>query len=321
MSWYERRDAGCDENIVAESGAVFETEAEVGTDAAVDVVLERESFEDSGVIKPQKVGVGDGAELWCDFKVHTGIEESDARVHEVTLSLELAAAKICEEAFALCEIHTEEFDLLALPEAELSAGEIWIIEHSVEAFGVLVIGIIISGGPEAGGAEANPVAVDREFECSHVCPDICGLSLNWIESIATGDVIEGVADIDTADMAIPCEAKIEGIDFVRSKDAGGIRPDKKVIAVEFNAGLVVVVVKAELRSVTRKDEVLTKVVENDCILVAVIEGIQEAVGFLFGLVEPDDVKLIPVGKTGSEESYGAIGVGEDKATEVAHKWL
>lgn len=288
---------------------------------AIDVVLKCKSFEDGGLIKPEEVGIGDSAKFWSDFEVHPGIQESDTGIYEIALSLKFAAAEVCEEAFALGEINAEEFDLLALPEAELSTGEIWIVKNGVKAFGLLVIGVIISGGPESGGAEANPVSINREFDGAHVGADISGLSLNGVETIATSDVIEGVTDVDFVNMAIAGESEVISIDFVRAKDADGIRPDKKVIAIEFNAWLVVVVVKAELCGVTRKDEVLSEVVEDDGILVAVIKGVQQAVCVFFGLVKPNHIELISVGQSCAKESDSAVGVCKDKTSKVAHERL
>ena len=100
------------------------------------------------MIKPEEVGVGDGAEFGGDFEVDSCIKEPDAGIDEIALALEFAAAEVGEEAFALSKVDAEEFDLLALPEAELASGEVGIIENGIKAFGLLIIGIIIAGGPE-----------------------------------------------------------------------------------------------------------------------------------------------------------------------------
>lgn len=317
----KRRDTCSDQNIVAEPGAVFEAEAEVSSDTSIDIVLEGESFENSGLVKPEEIGIGNRAEFRCDFKVHPGIQQPDTRIYKVALPLKLAAAEVCEEAFSLCEVDAEELDLLTLPKAELSAGEIWIVENGVKTFGVLIIGVVIAGGPKTGGAEPNPVAIHREFDSPHVGTNISSLSLDWIQTIAASDVIKGMTDVDFSNMAVASHAEVISVDLVLAKDADGIRPNEKLIAVELDARLVVVVVKAELRSVTRKDEILTKVVEDDSILVAVIEGIQHAVRLFFSLIEPNEIELIPIGQTCAEETNGAIGVCEDKPAKVAHKRL
>ena len=150
---------------------------------------------------------------------------------------------------------------------------------------------------------------------------MCLLSLNGVEAVPSGDVIESVTDVDAPDMAIACEAEIVGIDLMRAEDTDRVWSDEEVIAVEFDAGLIVVVVEAELCGVAWEQEVLAEVVEDESVLVAVIKGIKEAVGFLFGLIKPNDVELIAVGEPRAEESDGAVGISEDKASKVAYERL
>jgi hypothetical protein len=147
------------------------------------------------------------------------------------------------------------------------------------------------------------------------------LSLNRVKAVTSGDVVEGVADINATDVSISCEAKVEGVDLMGPEDANGIRPDEEIIAIEFDTGLIVVVVEAELCGIAGEEKVLSEVVKDEGILVAIVKGIEEAVGFLFGLIKPNDVELIAVGEPSAEEPYGAVGISEDESSKVTYKRL
>jgi hypothetical protein len=54
------------------------------------------------------------------------------------LALELARAQVRDEAVAVDQVDAEQLDRLALPEAELAAGEVRVVEDGVEAGGVVV---------------------------------------------------------------------------------------------------------------------------------------------------------------------------------------
>ena len=53
----------------------------------------------------------------------------------------------------------------------------------------------------------------------------------------------------------------------------------------------------------------------------IVEGVEQAVGIFFGLVEPDDVVLILVAQAVSEQTHGSVGIGEDKSSKVAAEKL
>ena len=63
------------------------------------------------------------------------------------------------------------------------------------------------------------------------------------------------------------------------------------------------------------------VVGDHRVLVAVVEEIQFAVGFLLGLVEPQHIELITVREAAAKQTHGTVGVAEDKAAEVADEEL
>jgi hypothetical protein len=52
--------------------------------------------------------------------------------------------------------------------------------------------------------------------------------------------------------------------------------------------------KAKLRVVTGENKVVAIVVCNDGILMAIVKGIEQAIGIFFGLIEPNDVVLVLV---------------------------
>ena len=79
--------------------------------------------------------------------------------------------------------------------------------------------------------------------------------------------------------------------------------------------------EAELSVVARKNEIVAIVVRDERILMPIVEGVEQAIGVFFGLVEPNDVVLILVAQAVSEDANSSIGVRENKASKVARKWL
>lgn len=53
----------------------------------------------------------------------------------------------------------------------------------------------------------------------------------------------------------------------------------------------------------------------------IVEGVEQAVGIFFGLIEPDDIILILVAQTVAEQTHGSVGIGEDKSSKVTAEKL
>ena len=118
-----------------------------------------------------------------------------------------------------------------------------------------------------------------------------------------------MADVVPVDVTVSSPAQVVCVDLVRSVNSDRIRTDQKSIRVKFDARLVSVVVEAYLGVVSGKDEVVSVVVHDQRVLVSIVKGVQQAIGVLFGLVEPNHVVLILVTQSIAEESNGAIEIG------------
>src|ERR1700730_17800901 len=97
--------------------------------------------------------------------------------------------------------------------------------------------------------------------------------------------------------------------------------DQKAVVVIMGAALVMVVMEADLRRVTRKEEVLAVVIEDQRILMPVRERVQKAVGIFFGLIEINQVELVAIGKSRAEQADRAIRVIENETAKVAVELL
>ena len=233
------------------------------------------------------------------------------------MSLKFAGAKVGDEALALDQADAEELEVLALPVAEFAPCEVGVVENRVETFCGSVVGIIIARGIKERSFEANPVAVDGEFERGHLGVDILRCSRDRVHAVSANSPVEGIRDVDPSDMPLPCHPEVIGFDAVWLVDADGIGTSQEVVLVEVEGGLVVVVVKAQFCRVAWEDEVLAIVVGDEDVLMSVVEGVEKAVGVFLDVVEEDQVELISVGEPGPEETNAAVGVAEDEAAEVA----
>jgi len=87
---------------------------------------------------------------------------------------------------------------------------------------------------------------------------------------------------------------------VLGEDAGWIGTDQKVIAVELEAWPILIVVITELAGESGKQEILSVVIRHQRVLMPVVKRVEQAVRFLFGLVEDDEVELVTIGQTRSK---------------------
>ncbi len=67
-----------------------------------------------------------------------------ARVDKVGLPLDFARAEVGHQAVPLHELHAEQADLLALPEAELAAGKVGIVENGIKPFATAVGDVVVA---------------------------------------------------------------------------------------------------------------------------------------------------------------------------------
>ena len=75
----------------------------------------------------------------------------------------------------------------------------------------------VAGSVESGNAIANPVAIVREFDRGHLRVDGDGPAGDGIEGIFPEGLIEGVGEIDAADVAAAQPAKISDANSVQDR--------------------------------------------------------------------------------------------------------
>ena len=77
------------------------------------------------------------------------------------------------------------------------------------------------------------------------------------------------------------------IDGVRRKHTNGIWPDEEIIIVETLRGLIVVMVKTYLRSVSRPNKILPVIIHDEGVLMAIGKRVHFAIGVFLRLIKPD----------------------------------
>ena len=92
------------------------------------------------------------------------VEQEQARVDEVGLSLDFAGSQVRHQAEAVDQIHAEQLDRLPLPVAELAAGEVRIVEDGVEA--VAFDRPMMSSSPDAQNTLLRNRTQSRSYDTS-----------------------------------------------------------------------------------------------------------------------------------------------------------
>ena len=141
---------------------------------------------------------------------------------------------------------------------------------------------------------------------STFCP-----ATTFSSSLAEG-VVEGVGEVQAADVAVAGEAHVLGHHLVGlgQADGRGSRQDAVLVVVE--VGLVLALVEAGRHRVAGRQEVLAEDVGDGHLLLALLEGVELAVGVLLEEVEVDRVVLPPVARGVAEEARAQVGVAEDR---------
>ena len=134
-------------------------------------------------------------------------------------------------------------------------------------------------------------------------------------------LIEGVRDVDGAQMSVAIEAVIVGSNGVRLHQADGGRAREKIVVVELERGIVFVVVEIDFHGVAGCEEILAVHIRDHHLLMPVAEGIQPAVGILFKHREISQVVLIAVRVERAEEPQAGLLVGKNETAEIAVEGL
>src|SRR4051812_25401077 len=121
-------------------------------------------------MEAQVVEVEDGLDALRQFEVVADVRDEDAGVDEARLPLRLTAAQGGQKAQRLNESdgRARERDADAVPERELAADEVRVVENRVEARRLIVRRVLVARREEGGDAEALEVFVNRSLGRGHV---------------------------------------------------------------------------------------------------------------------------------------------------------
>src|SRR5437588_9806061 len=101
-----------------------------------------EQLERLGIGKAQIVDIGRQPQLRQQVEVAADPGENEPRIDEIRLTLALGRPQIGQNPIIAAERNAAAADQryrLANPEAGISAGELWVLEHGVEAGGVAAL--------------------------------------------------------------------------------------------------------------------------------------------------------------------------------------
>src|SRR3954467_1959426 len=121
-------------------------------------------------MEAQVVEVEDGLDALRQLKVVADVRDEDAGVDEARLPLRLAATQGGQKAQRLNEPdgRARERDADAVPERELAADEVRVVENRVEAHRLVVGRVLVARREEDGCAEALEVFVYGSLGRRHV---------------------------------------------------------------------------------------------------------------------------------------------------------
>src|SRR5204863_6892623 len=98
--------------------------------------------------KRQQVDIDGTAPLRREFRVHSRIQEVQSRVHEVRLTFVLAGpqCRVKAESLVQADARTRQRNPLPIPETDVAAGELDVVEDAVESARYVVRRFVVARG-------------------------------------------------------------------------------------------------------------------------------------------------------------------------------
>ncbi|NJN14731.1 MAG: hypothetical protein HC813_03740 [Planctomycetes bacterium] len=196
-----------------------------------------------------------------------------------------------------------------------------VVEDGVEAARGAVGGVVVPAGEEDREARPVPIEVHREFEEEEMGGDVHRTPRHRVVALLPEGEEVLVGEIHAPDVAVPREAEIEGIEPVRVGVAQDGRPHGHPVAIAVAGGIVPVPVERALEGVTEEDEVLPEEIGDEDELIALLEGVQFAVGVLLQHVEGGEVSLPAVVVEVEAPPDPQILVEEEQAAKIGDEGL
>ena len=147
------------------------------------------------------------------------------------------------------------------------------------------------------------------------------LRRNRIEIVAAEGLVERVRDVDALDVAVAGDARISGAHLVRQREADRGGTNQEAVLVDQEAGLIVIVERAEIQRVALGEEIAPVEIGGVDLLAARSPAVEAAVGVLLQQVEVRQVVLEDVVVKVAEEARAGLFVAEDEAAEIAGEAL
>src|SRR5262249_29299951 len=145
---------------------------------------------------------------------------------------------------------SSEPDAFAVEEAENAAGKVLRLADGVESARLAVPRVGVSRGEKPGHSHPVPVSINRKLQCRHLRVDVRPTPGNRVNVVVPQNFIDSVADIEPLDVPVPGPAEVMSAHIVRQHAAYGRRPYQESVVVKMHAGVIFVVVIAELRRVS-----------------------------------------------------------------------
>ena len=148
--------------------------------------------------------------------VGRAVEDEDAGVDEVRLPFVLVGAQRRQQAERRLEAGAglRQAQPLAVPQAERAAGERRDVEDRVEAAALVVRRIAVARGDEGRALDPQPVLVDRQLQRAHLRIDVDRLRGDRVVALVAERLVEGVADVPAAEVAVAGPAEVVRLDLV-----------------------------------------------------------------------------------------------------------
>src|SRR5947208_2683152 len=275
------------------------------------------------MMKAHEVHIRHCANLGCEIKISAGVEEKNSRIHKVRLTLFFAGAQVGEKAIGSnqCNTGPSKTDTLTIEEAENAAAKGLCLADGIKAARFPVSWIAISRSKKSGRAQTVPVPVERDFQRSHLRIDIRSAAGNGIEVIVSQCLVQSVTDVDCFDVSVARPPQVMRADTMRKHAANRGGTHQKTILVKVGAGVVFVEVITELRGVAFGKEILHIKICQRNLLMAVVKGVQSAVGVFFKEEEIGSVVLQPIGAEISEDANTGLLLRKQQTAEVAAELL
>src|SRR5437762_13647147 len=125
-------------------------------------------------MKPQIIHVEYSLNALRQFHINTRVVDKNARIDEIRLALNLAAAQTGQQTVWLDQPDSglRQPYAVAIPKRELSARKIRIVKDCIKARSLVVCGIFVSLRPQERPFESQVIYINRTIHRSHMLLDL-----------------------------------------------------------------------------------------------------------------------------------------------------